>query len=171
MPAASYVSRLRLEGAVLAATGGAASAGLLARVPASRRWWPNTVAQVAAVAAALVVRGPRQVDAWMADAEVADAGAESGEPTPLWHVPVPVVAGALLFRALREIKGPLRPLTQQAGWDASLRVTAGAAVVGAVQALVLAPHVAAAEARQERVFFRLPGSRLGAGTRLGYAPR
>ena len=170
MPAA-YVTRLRLEGGVLAAAGALASAALISRVPASRRWPWNTAAQVGVVTAALVIRGPKQVDAWMAAAERADETTVTGEPTPLLHVPVPVIAGALLFRALRVIGGPLRPLTEQAGWDASLRVTAGSAIVGAVQALVLASHVAAAEAREHRVYYRLPGSRLGTGTRLGYVER
>jgi hypothetical protein len=170
MPAA-YVTRLRLEGGALAATGALASAALVARVPDSRRWWWNTAAQVGVVTAALLTRGPRQVDTWMAAADRADETAVTGEPTPIVHVPVPVLAGALLFRGLREIRGPLRPLTEQAGWDASLRVTLGSAVVGAVQALVLAPHVAAAEAREGRVYYRLPGSRLGTGTRLGYVER
>ena len=170
MPAA-YATRLRLEGGVLAAVGVAASAALITRVPASRRWPLNTVAQVGVVAAALAVRGPQQVDTWMAAAERADPTTVTGEPTPLLHVPVPMIAGALLFRALREIGGPLRPLTENAGWDASLRVTLGSAVVGAVQLFVLAPHVAAAEARERRTYYRLPGSRLGTGTRLGYTER
>lgn len=170
MPA-TYVSRLRLEGGVLAAAGALASAALVARVPASRRWPWSTVGQVSVVAVALVVRGPKQVDGWMAAAERVDGEKVTGEPTPLLHVPVPMVLGALLFKGLESVGGPLRSLTARAGWDAALRVTAGSAVVGATQALLLAGRVAGAEAREHRSYVRLPGSRLGTGTRLGYVER
>lgn len=170
MPAA-YTTRLRLEGGVLAASGVAASAFLLARVPQSRRWPASTLGQVALVAAGLAIRGPASVKGWMAAAEPVDGVHTTGEPTPLWHVPVPMVLGALLFKGLESIGGPLRPATRRAGWDASLRVTAGSAVVGLSQALLLARVVADAEAREARVYHRLPGSRLGTGTRLGYTER
>lgn len=170
MPAA-YVTRLRLEGGVLAASGLAASAILLARVPQARRWPASTVGQVALVAAVLAVRGPTAVEGWIAAAEPVDGVHTTGEPTPLWHVPVPMVLGALLFKGLESVGGPLRPATRRAGWDAALRVTAGSAVVGLAQALLLARVVAAAEAREGREYHRLPGSRLGTGTRLGYTVR
>ncbi len=170
MPAA-YATRLRLEGGVLAATGVLASAALIARVPQSRRWPASTVGQVALVGAGLAVKGPASVAAWMAAADPVEAVQMTGEPTPLLHVPVPMVLGALTFKALESIGGPLRPLTRRAGWDAALRVTAGSAVVGAAQALLLARAVAAAEAAEGRTYYRLPGSRLGTGTRLGYTER
>ncbi len=170
MPAA-YATRLRLEGGVLAVAGLAASVALAAKVPQARRWPLNTAGQVGLVAAGLAVLGPKSVEGWMAAAERADAVQTTGEPTPLWHVPVPMVSGALLFKGLEMIGGPLRPLTAKAGWDASLRVTAGSAVVGLTQALLLARTVAAAEAREGRTYVRLPGSRLGSGTRLGYVER
>lgn len=170
MPAA-YATRLRLEGGVLALAGAAASAVLIAKVPQARRWPLNTGGQVALVAAVLATRGPRSVEAWMGAAEPVDAVHTTGEPTPLWHVPVPMLLGALTFKGLEAIGGPLRPLTAKAGWDASLRVTSGSAVVGLVQALLLARTVATAEAREGRTYFRLPGSRLGTGTRLGYTKR
>lgn len=167
----SYVARLRLEGGVLAATGIAASAVLVARVPQARRWPASTVGQVGLVAAVLALRGPSTCARWMADAGPVDAGEVTGEPTPLWHVPVPMVIGALGFKALESVGGPLSNATRRAGWDAALRVTAGSAVVGLTQALLLARTVADAEARQNRTYYRLPGSRLGSGTRLGYASR
>ncbi len=170
MPAA-YTTRLRLEGSVLAAAGVAASLALATKVPQARRWPLNTVGQVGLVALGLNLRAPRSVEAWMGAAERVDAVQTTGEPTPLWHVPVPMIAGALLFKGLESIGGPLRPLTAKAGWDASLRVTAGSAVVGLSQALLLARTVAAAEAREGRTYVRLPGSRLGSGTRLGYVER
>lgn len=170
MPAA-YAARLRLEGGVLAAAGVAASVALVAKVPQARRWPLNTVGQVGLVAVGLALRGPKSVEGWMADAERVDAVQTTGEPTPLYHLPVPMIAGALLFKGLELLGGPLRPLTAKAGWDASLRVTAGSAVVGLSQALLLARTVAAAEDREGRTYVRLPGSRLGSGTRLGYLRR
>lgn len=170
MPA-TYVSRLRLEGGVLAGAGAVASAVLVARIPASRRWPWNTVGQVGVVAVALALGGPMRLDGWMADAEPIDGAQFTGEPTPLLHVPVPMVLGALLFKGLESVGGPLRKLTARAGWDAALRVTAGSAVVGATQAVLLARRVADAEGRDGRIYVRLPGSRLGTGTRLGYTER
>lgn len=170
MPAA-YVTRLRLEGGVLAAVGIAASVALAVKVPQARRWPHSTAGQVGLLVAGLALRGPKSVEAWMAAAERVDAVQTTGEPTPLWHVPAPMITGALLFKGLELIGGPLRPLTAKAGWDASLRVTAGSAVVGLSQALLLARTVAAAEAREGRTYVRLPGSRLGSGTRLGYLER
>ena len=170
MPAA-YATRLRLEGGVLAAAGLAASAALIVRAPRSRRRPASTVGQVALVAVGIGVRGPATVTAWMSAAKPVDAVQLTGEPTPLHHVPVPMLLGALVAKAFESVGGPLRPLTRHAGWDAALRVTAGCAVVGGAQALVLARAVAAAEAREGRTYFRLPGSRLGTGTRLGYTER
>ncbi len=170
MPAA-YATRLRLEGGVLAAAGLGASVALVARVPQARRGPVSTIGQVALVAVGMAVRGPRAVTIWMAAAEPVDGVQLTGEPTPLTHVPVPMVLGALTVKGLEAVGGPLRPLTRRAGWDAALRVTAGSAVVGAAQALALARTVAAAEAREGRTYFRLPGSRLGTGTRLGYTVR
>ena len=167
MPAA-YATRLRLEGGVLAAAGVAASAALIARAPQARRGPASTVLQVAAVAAGLAIRGPVAVAGWMAAAEAVHGDAPTGEPTPLAHVPVPMLVGALAVKAPEVLGGPLRPLTRRAGWDAALRVTAGSAVVGAAQALLLARRVAAAQEREGRTYYRLPGSRLGRGTRLGY---
>ena len=54
-------------------------------------------------------------------------------------------------------------------WDAGLRVTAGSACwLGLTQAGLMAPLVAREERRSGRRFVRLPGSRLGRGTRLGW---
>ena len=160
--AAPYAARLRLEGLALAAVGTAASVALVKAVPASRRWPLNTAAQLALTGWLVGTRGPRSVDRWMDQAEPCDPATTSGEPTPLWHVPVPVVAGAALFKGLERVNS-------RAGWDASLRVTAGSAIVGLAQAFVLAPRVRARERAQGATFFRLPGSTLGTGTRLGVA--
>jgi hypothetical protein len=159
----TYAERLRVEGAVLAATGLAGSALLLRAAPQARRWPLNTLAQLAAVAAWLGLRGRAQADGWLDDAGPVGPG-EQPDITPLWHVPAPVVAGALLFKGLERTG---LPASSKAGWDASLRWTAGSAVAGLFQALVLAPHVRAREAREGRTYVRRPGSRLGA-TQLGF---
>ena len=53
----TYRERLRREGAVLAVTGAAGSAALLATAPEARRWPWNTVGQLAGVAALLATVG------------------------------------------------------------------------------------------------------------------
>jgi len=171
MAAASYRRRLLLEGAVLAATGLAGSAALLAGKEQARRWPQSTILQLIVVAAAVLALGPRQTRRALAEAErVRRPG--TGEPTPLWHVPAPVAAGALFVALSGPFAERLPPvpsrLARKAGWDAALRVTGGAAIVGLVQALLLFREVAREEARTGRTFHRLPGSRLGRGTRLGY---
>ena len=45
------------------------------------------------------------------------------------------------------------------GWDASLRITAGSALVGLTQAVVLGPLVGDAERSTGRTFYRYKGSR------------
>ncbi len=81
----------------------------------------------------------------------------SGDPTPLWQLPV-ITAGLVLLVAI-----PSPPL-----WDAGLRVTGGCVLVGLMQAALMAPLVAREERRSRRRFVRLPGSRIGRGTRLGF---
>jgi hypothetical protein len=99
----------------------------------------------------------------------------TGEPTPLWHVPVPTVAGAIFVgrfaKPLNEALGLPTRLARDAGWDASLRVTAGSAIVGLWQAFVIERRVAGAERRGFRTYYRMPGSALGTGTRLGWTRR
>ena len=53
-------------------------------------------------------------------------------------------------------------------WDAGLRVTGGCVLVGLMQCALMAPLVAREERRSGRRFVRLPGSRIGRGTRLGW---
>lgn len=165
---AAYRTRLQLEGGVLAAVGLTASAALVTRAPQARRWPAFTAAQLALLTAVLLKRGPATWTAWMEKATPVGDQELTGEPTPLAHLPVPMLVGALVVKGSERLPGPLSGL---AGWDAALRVTAGSAIVGAVQALVMARAVAAAEAEQGRVYHRLPGSRLGSGTKLGYMER
>ncbi len=165
-PVPTYRERLRIEGATLAGCGLLGSLLLLLLAPQSRRWPLNTLAQLAAVAVLLAVFGPRSVRKAIAGSVAVAAGAEgSGEPTPLWHIALIVAGLALSFKALS-----LLPLSvaDRAGWDASLRITGGCVLVGAAQALLLEREVARDEAATGRRYYRIPGSRLGRGTKLGF---
>jgi hypothetical protein len=165
----SYRQRLRLEGWWLVACGVAGSAALVATVEEARRWPLNTAAQVAAaggIAVALGRRGTRRaMDDAVPKTEADDVG--NGEPTPLWMHPLIVAGLALSFRGLRETG---LPATDLAGWDASLRITAGAAVVGLVQGVGLERMVAKEESASGRTFYRYSGSR-GPKTVLAAVPR
>jgi hypothetical protein len=153
----TYRQRLRIEGAWLAGVGVAGSALLLATTEESRRWPLNTVAQVAVAGGLAVVLGRRGTRRALQDVEERPADdLGSGEPTPLWMHPVIVGGLAGLFPLLREIGGPGSEL---AGWDAALRVTAGSALVGLTQALVLERLVAAEERSSGRTYYRYKGSR------------
>ncbi len=156
MTVPTYRQRLRTEGAVLAACGALGSVGLLAFVDESTRLPGSTLGQLAVVVVLLAAFGPRSVRRWLDAAEPVDTPqqAGSGEPTPLWHLPGVVVLLTV-------------PVGLVAGWDAGLRVTGGCLLVGLAQAFVLARVVAHQEAQRGVVFVRLPGSRLGRGTKLG----
>lgn len=171
--APTYRDRLRAEGLVLAGVGVAGSALLLATREQSKRMPLNTIGQLVLLGVGLARLGPRSTAKAMGAAQrVEPSGVGTGEPTPLWHVPVPVIAQTLFFAKVAGVLAkplPLPPrLKDAAGWDAGLRVTAGSALVGAYQALGVARQVAADEAVHGRTYFRMPGSRLGSGTVLGY---
>ena len=174
--AQSYVKRLRLEGLTLAAVGAAGSAGLLATQPEAKRLPLRTIGQLVLVAGGLGALGPRSTDKALSDASRIWFGrVGTGEPTPLWHLPLPVAAQVAFVSvvAKKALAGTsLSPrLKESPGWDAALRVTAGSALVGVYQALVVAPQVKRAEASKLRRYYRMPGSRLGRGTKLGYTSR
>jgi hypothetical protein len=161
MASPSYRERLTLEGGLLAASGLVGSAALLAFVEGSRENPLSTGGQLAFVAGLCAWLGPRSARRWTDRAESIgedEASRVSGDPTPLWQLPA-ITAGLSAGVAL------LPPHM----WDAALRVTGGCALVGATQALVMAPLVRAAERRRGGRFVRLPGSRLLRGTRLGLA--
>ena len=167
----TYRRRLRVEGLTLAAAGVAGSALLLATEDQARRNPLNTVAQLAALAGGLAVLGRRSTAKAIESADhVRRVG--DGEPTPLWHVPVPVVAGTLFFsllaKPLNDKLGLPERLARDAGWDAGLRFTAGSAMVGLYQAFAIERQVEQAE--RFRTYYRMPGSSL-AGTRLGWTRR
>jgi hypothetical protein len=159
-PALTYRARLRREGAALAAVGLAGSVALLVLDDEAASGPESTLGQLAVVAGLLAWLGPRGVRSAVARAEQVGAPGvppATGEPTPLWHLLLVVAALAT-------------PLLLLGAPDAALRVTAGSALVGLAQAVLLARLVAARERREGRVFVRLPGSRILRGTRLGWAP-
>lgn len=152
----SYRERLRREGAALALSGSAGTVVLLLASSEADRGPLSTVVQLAIVAALLAWLGPRSVRSAIDGAEqVLRKDAGSGEPTPLWQLPA-------IVAALTGIAGLL------AGWDAGLRVTLGCVLVGLAQAVLLERIVAADESRTGRRYFRVAGSRILKGTRLGY---
>ena len=159
----AYRERLRSEGAVLAAAGALASALLLVLVPQAGERAASTAGQIAFVAIGLAVLGPLLLRRWLAAAEPIRPGTEpTGQPTPLWMPPLVVVVLVALFVLPGELG------FGAVGWDAGLRITLGSLLVGLAQALLLARLVAADEARHDRRYVRLPGSRAIGGTKLGF---
>ena len=154
----SYRQRLRVEGATLAACGAIGTVVLLAGVDQSRQGPASTVGQLVIVGLLLGWFGPRSVRRALASSRPVGLGqVGTGEPTPLWQLPT-IVAG------LTGVAGVL------GGWDAGVRVTGGCLLVGLAQAVLLERLVAARERRVNRRFYRMPGSRILRGTRLGYEP-
>lgn len=152
----TYRARLRLEGSVLAACG---LIGSIVLVLADERTTANglsTVLQLLVVAALLVWFGPRSVHRAVAQALPAGEVQPTGEPTPLWQLP-------LIVAAL------VTPFLLFGAWDAGLRVTGGCLLVGLAQAILLERVVARHEDEQGRRFVRAPGSRLFRGTQLAWA--
>jgi hypothetical protein len=157
--AARYRTRLRTEGLALAACGGLVTVLLLVTVPEARRLPLNTLGQLVLFAALLAVLGGASVRRALRNAQEMDPGRQgTGEPTPLWLLPVIVVGLTVL-------------LGLPGGWDAGLRVAAGSAIAGLWQAVVAERLVAAEERRSGRAFVRRRGSRLIGGTKLGWLPR
>ena len=174
--AETYRRRLRIEGLTLAAAGLAGSALLLATKEQARRAPVNTAVQLGLVAGGLAVLGRRSTAKALENADRVRFGrVGSGEPTPLWHVPVPMAAGAVFVgrfaKPLNKKLGLPKRLAREAGWDAALRVTAGSALVGLYQAFAIERAVARAERRGLRTYYRMPGSELGTGTQLGWTRR
>ena len=164
----TYRDRLRIEGGVLAGSGALGSILLLALTEESKRGPFNTIGQLALVAGLLAYLGPRSTAKALREArELRRDSIGTGEPTPLWQLPLIV---AVLTLLVAKPAGPFPDfLSARAGWDAGLRVTAGCALVGLAQAVLLERQVAQAERAAGRVYHRVAGSRLGRGTNLGYA--
>ncbi len=152
----TYRQRLRIEGLGLAMSGAIGTIALLAVSAQAHRDPLSTAGQLAVVALLLGWLGPRSVRRAIAASESrSERDLGSGEPTPVWRLPliVVVLAGAAGWVA---------------GWDAGVRVTGGCVLVGLAQALVLERVVAADEHETGRKYFRIAGSRILLGTRLGY---
>lgn len=154
--APSYRERLTLEGSVLAASGLAGSVALLAFVPDARENAGSTIGQLAFVLVVCAALGSNLARRWTERAEPAAQGV-SGDPTPLWQLPL-ITAGLALAVSL-----------PTGSWDAGLRVTGGCLLVGLTQAVLMARLVGRDERRRGRRYVRLPGSSLFTGTRLGYS--
>jgi hypothetical protein len=162
----TYRHRLRLEGLTLAACGAGASVALIVLEPDSRNHALSTGLQLAAVVGLLEAFGPRSVRGYIDHAVEVTAGGEgSGEPTPLWQLPL-IVGGLTAAFVLLPKTG--LPGSSAAGWDAGLRVTAGCLLVGLWQGVRYERIVAGDEATRGRRYFRAPGSRLGKGTQLAF---
>ncbi len=149
---------------MLAACGAVGSVVLLLADDRTTQNAGSTVGQLVVVLVLLAILGPLSVRRAITRSEpVWDAGtteparppAATGEPTPLWHLPLVVAALTL-------------PLVVIGAWDAGLRVTGGCALVGLAQALLLARVVQADERATGRTYVRASGSRILRGTRLAH---
>jgi uncharacterized membrane protein len=149
----SYRRRLRLEGTTLAACGALSALLVLLFGDDATRTPLSTVVQLLVVAVLMATLGVRSVRRSIGRASAVDEPGD-GEATPLWQLPVIVAALTLAFGF-------------GVGWDAGLRIGGGCVVVGVAQALLFERMVAAEEATGGGRFFRLPGSSLFTGTRLG----
>ncbi|MDX6667901.1 MAG: hypothetical protein QOK04_1281, partial [Solirubrobacteraceae bacterium] len=116
----TYRERLRLEGYSLAALGALDCVLLLALSTQSRRWPLNTIGQLLIVVVLVVGLGPRSVRRAVERSVELPSDAEvSGEPTPLWQLPIIVAALTLLVG-----------LPAAGGWDAGVRIGGGCFIVG-----------------------------------------
>ena len=151
----SYRERLRLEGGTLAACGAVSTVAVLLLGEDATRGPLSTVVQLSIVALLMATLGVRSVRGSMRRAAaLGDGDGGTGEPTPLWQLPLIVAALTLAFGFL-------------AGWDAGLRIGGGCVVVGLAQALLFERVVARDEAQHGGRYERVPGSSLFTGTKLG----
>lgn len=154
----TYRERLRVEGTVLAACGVASAIAVLALAEGATRRPHSSLIQLGLVAVLLTTFGSRTVRRSMQRASLFQAGAiGTGEPTPLWQLAL--IVGALTLT-----------LGFAVGWDAALRIGGGCVVVGVAQAFLFERLVAWEEARGGRQFYRVAGSSLFTGTKLGTVP-
>ncbi|MEA2398494.1 MAG: hypothetical protein QOK25_2050 [Thermoleophilaceae bacterium] len=153
----TYRWRLRVEGGVLAGCGLLAADLLVAIEPSSTRNRWSTLAQEAVVLVVMAVAGRVATRRAMAEAVDLEPGAGgTGQPTALWKLP-PIVA--VLTLGFGEL----------VSWDTGMRAALGCAVVGLAQAILIERLVATDEARSGWRYYRVPGSRILRGTRLGRA--
>jgi hypothetical protein len=143
---------------VLAGAGALAAAVVLAAADDAGDGPLSTVIQLAIVAALMATLGTWSVRRSMERAIPLDPKRlGSGEPTALWKLPLIVAALALAFGF-------------GAGWDAALRIGGGCLIVGCAQAVLFERLVAREESRSARRFYRVPGSSVFTGTKLGALP-
>lgn len=142
-----------MEGGALAASGALSAVLVLVFGDDATHGPLSTVVQLLVVVALMATLGVRSVRRWTRQAPEVDAPG-TGEPTPLWQLPLIVAALTLAFGF-------------GAGWDAGLRIGGGCVIVGLAQAVLFERIVAAEEARAGGRFFRMPGSSLFTGTKLG----
>ncbi len=155
----TYRQRLRLEGATLAACGAISAVAVLALADGAGDHSRSTVIQLAIVAALMATVGAWSVNRSMERATELDPGrVGTGEPTPLWQLPLIVAALTLAFGF-------------GVGWDAALRIGGGCVIVGLAQALLFERLVARRETGSATQFHRVAGSSLLTGTKLGAVPR
>lgn len=151
----TYRGRLRLEGTTLAACGVVSAIAVLALAEGATEHPLSTVIQLAIVAVLLATLGSYSVRRSMRRASALQPGAiGTGEPTPLWQLFLIVVALTLAFGF-------------GVGWDAALRIGGGCVIVGIAQAFLFESLVAREEARAGGRFYRVAGSSLFTGTKLG----
>ena len=151
MTVPTYRERLRREGSVLAACGALSATLVLAFGDGA----VSTIMQLVIVAALMATLGVfsvrRSLDRAVA---IEPSNPGTGEPTPLWQLPL-IVAGLTLAFGIA------------ASWDAALRIGGGCVVVGLAQAVLFERLVAAAERPGAKSFVRVTGSSLFTGTNLG----
>ncbi len=153
----TYRRRLRLEGGTLAACGLLGAVLVLLFGDGAGRGPASTAAQLVIVAILMATLGVRSVRRSMQAARpLTAATVGTGEPTPLWQLPVICAVLTLGFGF-------------GVGWDAGLRIGGGCLIVGLAQAVLFAWLVGREEARRGRRFYRVPGSSLFTGTKLGAA--
>lgn len=154
----TYRARLRLEGLALGGSGAVSAVAVLTLAEGATRGPVSTAVQLAAVAALMATVGARSVRRSMrAAVELAPDQRGTGEPTPAWQLPL-ICAGLTLTFGFG------------GGWDAGLRIGGGCVVVGLAQAVLFERLVAREEGHRGRRFYRVAGSSLFTGTKLGTAP-
>ena len=140
---------------MLAACGVASAIAVLILTEGATENPLSTLIQLAIVLGLMVTVGSRSVLRSMQRAAPLHEGATgTGEPTPLWQLPLIVGALTLAFGF-------------GAGWDAALRIGGGCVVVGAAQAFLFERLVARDETQAGSRFYRVKGSSLFTGTKLG----
>ena len=151
----TYRERLRVEGALLAACGLAAAVATLAFADEATERPTSTIIQLATVAVLMATLGVWSVRrAIRQAAPLAPDAIGDGQPTVLWKLPL-IVAGLTLIFGFGF------------GWDAGLRIGGGCVIVGLAQAVLFERLVAAEESRRGARFFRVQGSSVFTGTKLG----